>query len=99
MPGRCATTAGWWGTRTTYIEPRSPWANPFVESFNGRVRDELLNVEEFASLPEAEVIVEAWREQYNNYRPHFSLEGLPATEYAARWTINPNQQLSLRLDY
>jgi putative transposase len=47
------------GARTTYIEPGSPWQNPFIESFNGRVRDELLNVEEFASLLEAEVIVEA----------------------------------------
>ncbi len=47
------------GTATTYIEPGSPWENPFIESFNGQVRDELLNVEEFASLLEAQVVVEA----------------------------------------
>ncbi len=49
------------GTATAYIEPGSPWENPFVESFNGRVRDELLNVEEFGSLVEAQVVVENWR--------------------------------------
>ena len=87
------------GTWTTYIEPGSPWENPFVESFNGRVRDELLNVEELASLLEAEVIIEAWRVEYNNYRPHSSLGGLTPAEYAAGWTINPNQQLSQRLDH
>jgi putative transposase len=87
------------GTRTTYIEPGSPWENPFVESFNGRVRDELLNVEEFASLFEAEVIIEAWRVEYNVYRPHSSLGGLTPAEYAAGWTINPNQQLSQQLDH
>lgn len=46
------------GTQTTYIEPGSPWENPFVESFNGRPRDELLNIEEFACLTEAKVIIE-----------------------------------------
>ena len=55
---------------TSYIEPGSPWENPFVESFNGRVRDELLNIEEFGSLLEAQVVVEAWRIEYNTYRPH-----------------------------
>jgi putative transposase len=63
------------GTATTYIEPRSRWANPFVESFNGRVRDELLNTEEFATLLEAQVLVEAWRIEYNTYRPPSALGG------------------------
>jgi transposase InsO family protein len=76
------------GTATAYIEPGSPWENPFVESFNGRVRDELLNLEEFASLLEAQVLVEAWRIEYNTYRPHSSLGGLTPAEYAQRWTIN-----------
>ena len=58
------------GTGTIYIEPGSPRENPFVESFNGRARDELLNVEEFANLTEASVVVEAWRIEYNTYRPH-----------------------------
>ena len=73
------------GTATAYIEPGSPWENPFVESFNGRVRDELLNVEEFGSLLEAEIIVESWRTQYNTYRPHSSLAGLTPVEYRAKW--------------
>lgn len=70
------------GTATNYIEPGSPWENPFVESFNGRVRDELLNVEEFATLLEAQVVVEAWRTEYNTYRPHSSLGGMTPAEYA-----------------
>jgi transposase InsO family protein len=74
------------GTGTVYIEPGSPWENPFVESFNGRVRDELLNVEVFGSLPEAQVLVEAWREEYNTYRPHSSLHGLTPAEYHRNWT-------------
>ena len=57
------------GVRSTYIEPGSPWENPFAESFNSRARDELFNVEEFATLLEAKVIVEAWRIEYNTYRP------------------------------
>jgi putative transposase len=78
-------------TGTVYIEPGSPWENPFVESFNGRCRDELLNTEEFGSLLEAQVIIEAWRVEYNTYRPHSSLGGLTPAEFAARWVPNdPN---------
>jgi putative transposase len=73
------------GTATTYIEPGSPWENPFIESFNGRARDELLNTEEFATLLEAQVVVEGWRMEYNTYRPHSSLGGLTPAEYRARW--------------
>ena len=79
------------GARTTYIEPGSPWENPFAESFNSRVRDELFNVEEFATLLEAQVIVEAWRIEYNTYRPHSSLGDLTPAEYAATWTRPPKQ--------
>jgi len=78
------------GTTTVYIEPGSPWENPYVESFNGRVRDELLNVEEFGSLTEAQVIIEAWRHEYNNYRPHSALDGLTPDEYHRQWA-NQNQ--------
>lgn len=73
------------GTDTVYIEPGAPWENPFIESFNGRVRDELLNIEEFATLVEAQVVVEAWRVEYNTYRPHSSLGWLTPAEYADRW--------------
>jgi len=54
----------------TYIEPGSPWENPFVESLNGPARDDLLNVEDFDSLTKARVAVEPWRIEYNTYRPH-----------------------------
>ena len=74
------------GTRTGYIEPGSPWENPFVESFNGRARDELLNVEDFADLSEAQVVVEAWRIEYNTFRPHSALGGLTPAQYAKHWT-------------
>ena len=50
-----------WGTRTAYIEPGSPWETPFVESFNGRLRDECLNVEDFANITEAKAVLEDWR--------------------------------------
>jgi putative transposase len=87
-PGRLRDWCRLRGTTTTYIEPGSPWENPFVESFNARVRDELLNIEEFGTLLEARVVVEAWRVEYNTYRPHSSLGGLTLTEYAEWWTIN-----------
>ena len=73
---------------TSYIEPGSPWENPFVESFNGRLRDELLNIEEFGSIAEARVVIEDWREEYNTYRPHSALGGLTPAEYAARGREN-----------
>jgi putative transposase len=65
------------GTGTIYIEPGSPWETPFIESFNGRARDELLNVEEFGTVVEAQVVVEAWRIEYNTYRPHSALVASP----------------------
>jgi putative transposase len=82
------------GTRTSYIEPGAPWENPHVESFNGRVRDELLNLEEFTSLTVAQVLVEAWRIEYNTYRPHSALDGLTPAEYAATWTSTTHPTLS-----
>jgi Integrase core domain len=57
-------------TGAAFIEPGSPWENPFLESFNSRVRDELLAVEVFTCLAEAKVIVENYRQDYNRYRPH-----------------------------
>jgi transposase InsO family protein len=69
-------------------------AESYVESFNGRARDELLNVEEFGSLTEAQVVVQAWRTEYNNYRPHSALDGLTPAEYAGQWTIQQQPALS-----
>ena len=56
-----------------FIEPGSPWENGYVESFNGKLRDELLNGEIFYTLQEAQIIIERWRRQYNTHRPHSAL--------------------------
>ena len=61
------------GAKTLYIEPGSPWENGYCESFNGKLRDELLNGEIFCSLKEAKVLIEQWRHHYNTVRPHSSL--------------------------
>jgi transposase InsO family protein len=61
------------GAQTLYIEPGSPWENGYCESFNGKFRDECLNGEIFYSLKEAQVVIEQWRVQYNEVRPHSSL--------------------------
>ena len=61
------------GVKTLYIEPGSPWENGYVESFNGKLRDELLAREVFETLLEAKVLIERWRRTYNTVRPHSSL--------------------------
>lgn len=58
------------GVETLYIEPGSPWENGYIESFNGKLRDEFLNGEIFYTLPEVVVLVEQWRRLYNTVRPH-----------------------------
>ena len=74
------------GSGTSYIEPGSPWQNPFVESFGSRVRDELLAVEAFDSLLEAKTVTEEWRTTYNHRRPHSSLGWKTPAAYAANWS-------------
>ncbi len=61
------------GTKTVYITPGSPWENGYCESFNGKLRDELLNGEIFYTLREAQVLIEQWRVHYNTIRPHSAL--------------------------
>jgi putative transposase len=61
------------GAKTAYIEPGSPWENGYIESFNARLRDELLNGELFYSQMEAQAIIECWRRHYNGVRPHTPL--------------------------
>jgi putative transposase len=61
------------GAKTAYIEPGSPWENGYCESFNARLRDELLNGEIFYSLKEAQIVIEQWRKHYNTVRPHSAL--------------------------
>jgi putative transposase len=58
------------GVKTLFIEPGSPWENGYIESFNGKLRDELLNREIFTTLTEAKVLIEQWRREYNQVRPH-----------------------------
>jgi putative transposase len=70
---------------TAYIDPGSPWQNPFVESFHSRVRDELLDVEEFSCLTEAKVVISDWREDYNLRRPHSALGMRTPAAFAAAW--------------
>lgn len=62
---------------TLYIEPGSPWENGYVESFNGKMRDQFLNGEIFYTLKEAQILIEMWRKHYNQVRPHSSLKGKP----------------------
>ncbi len=61
------------GVETSFIEPGSPWENGYIESFNGKLRDELLNGEIFTILIEARILIEQWRREYNQVRPHSSL--------------------------
>jgi putative transposase len=65
------------GIQTAYIEPGSSWENGYIESFNGKFRDELLNSEVFDTITEAQVITEQWRMYYNAIRPHSSLKYYP----------------------
>jgi transposase InsO family protein len=84
------------GAKTAYIEPGSPWENGYCESFNSKLRDELLKGEIFYTLEEAKVVIESWRRHYNTVRPHSSLGYRPpapevlvsASKLAPRPTLN-----------
>jgi transposase InsO family protein len=67
------------------LDAGQPWENPFVESFNSRFRDEFLNIELFASVPEARVLAEHHRIEYNTYRPHSALQGRTPLEVLQQW--------------
>lgn len=70
------------GVKTAYIEPGSPWENGYNESFNAKLRDELLNTEIFYTLKEAQVLIDEWRRHYNEVRPHSSLGYRPPAPVA-----------------
>ena len=70
--------------KTLYIDPGSPWQNGYIESFNGRLRDECLKRELFYTLTEARVVIEDWRWKYNNIRPHRSLGYIAPIEFAQK---------------
>lgn len=75
------------GVTTLYIDPGSPWENGYVESFIGKLRDELLNREIFDTLLKASVVIERWRREYNRYRPHSSLGYRPLAPEAVNLTL------------
>jgi putative transposase len=82
-----ASVRGWLqrlGVKTLFIEPGSPWENGYIESFNGKLRDELLNGEIFDTIVEARVLTERWRQHYNTLRPHSSLGYPPPAPEAYR---------------
>ncbi len=73
------------GAKTAYIMPGSPWENGYCESFNSKLRDELLNGEIFYTLKEAKIIIEGWRQHYNTVRPHSALNYKPPAPEATVW--------------
>ena len=92
------------GVKTLYIEPGSPWENGYCESFNSKLRDELLEGEQFSTLHEAQVLIEQWRWHYNTVRPHSSLGYrppapetiLPPASVPAYAALRPAQRLADR---
>ena len=72
-------------TKTLYIEPGSPWQNGFSESFNSRFRDELLNLELFGTLAEAQILSKRYRREYNEERPHSCLNYQTPKEFLESW--------------
>jgi len=78
-----------------FIEPGSPWENGYIESFNGKMRDELLAGEIFYSLKEAQVLIEIWRQYYNTIRPHSSLDYKPPAPQLVLALASQNLQVGL----
>lgn len=80
------------GAKTAFIEPGSPWENGYCESFNARLRDELLVGEIFYSLAEAKIVMESWRRHYNTERPNSSLGYRPPAPEAVLWPAPLNDK-------
>ena len=78
------------GARTAFIEPGSPWENGYCESFNSKLRDELLDGEILYSLAEAKVVIESWRQHYNTKRPHSALGYRPPAPEVVQWPASPS---------
>ena len=70
------------GVEWKYIEPGKPVQNSYIESFNGKIRDECLNENWFETMEEAKTLIEMWRKDYNQYRPHSSLKGMTPQAFA-----------------
>jgi putative transposase len=86
------------GVNTLYIEPGSPWENGYNESFNGKLRDELLNGEIFYTLKEAQILIERWRREYNTIRPHSALGYRPPAPEAIQMMSRDPGSAMLRQD-
>ncbi len=85
------------GCQTLFINPGSPWENGYIESFIDKLRDECLNREIFRNGREAQVIVENWRQEYNNYRPHSSLDYLTPSEFARQYYEKNQEKEAMQL--
>jgi transposase InsO family protein len=77
------------GAKAVYITPGSPWENGFVESFNARLRDELLDGDNSCSLAEVQMVIKSWRRHYNAVRPHASLGSKPSAPQLLRPSCTP----------
>ena len=80
-----------------FIRPGKPTENAFIESFNGRVRQECLNQHHFLDLEEARKTIEEWRLNYNSFRPHRTLDGMTPEEFAGQWQVKNNNQNTQKL--
>ena len=83
------------GITLDYSRPGKPTDNPFIESFNGSLRDECLNTHWFLSLEDAREKIESWRRDYNHFRPHSSLENSPPALFAERMRMTPQPPMAL----
>ncbi len=86
------------GVSSIFIDPGSPWQKAWIESFNGRLRDEFLNGWQFHNLHEAQVLLEDWRVDYNQNRPHSAHGGLTPSQFATTWTTRHQPALASSLD-
>jgi transposase InsO family protein len=84
------------GSATLYITPGSPWENAYIESFNDKFRDECLNMHVFTDGRHAREVVENWRNEYNEFRPHSSLDYMTPAEFASHWHNSGRPTASLR---
>ena len=83
------------GIKLDYTRPGKPTANGLIESFNGPLRDEFLNVNEFVTLHDAREKLKVWQDDYNHHRPHSSLGNLTPSEFVNRRSVQPNEAASL----
>ena len=86
------------GVKTLFVAPGSPWENGYVESFNSKLRDELLNRELFLHIDELRYVVDRWRMDYNHYRPHSSLGYMAPAAFAATCLEQGSATLGLTQD-